>query len=81
MVMVMVMVTVTWVGVAIITDGAEGIIAAGDTTTDDLKLMILRSGCRFGGRSVKASGPDRAWPTPRSLGHALRVRSDYFIAS
>jgi hypothetical protein len=32
MVMVMVMVMVTWVGMAIITDGAEGIIAA---TTDD----------------------------------------------
>src|ERR1700724_3702755 len=32
-----VMVMVTWAaaGVAIITDGAEGIIAAGDTTTDD----------------------------------------------
>ena len=29
------MVMVTWVGVAIITAGAEGIIAAGDTTTDD----------------------------------------------
>jgi len=45
----MVMVTVTWAGMAIITDGAEaeGIITDGDTTTDDLKLMILQCGCRL----------------------------------
>ena len=39
--------TVIWAGagVAIITDGAEGIIAAGDTTTDD----FYGEGRRIGG--------------------------------
>ena len=43
----MVMVMVTWAaaGVAIIADGAEGIIAAGDTTTDD----FYGEGRRIGG--------------------------------
>ena len=42
-----VMVMVTWAaaGVAIIADGAEGIIAAGDTTTDD----FYGEGRRIGG--------------------------------
>ena len=74
----MVMVMVTWAaaGVAIITDGAEGIIAAGDTTTDD----FYGEGRRIGGPLlsrvawIARGGASIAWPR-------AQVHSNHLIAS
>jgi hypothetical protein len=72
--MVMVMVTVTWAGVAIITDGAEGIIAAGDTITDD----FYGEGRLIGGPLLSVRGPfNLAAPAglPRQAGIVSSVRT------
>jgi len=72
------MVTVTWAaaGVAIITDGAEGIIAAGDTTTDDFYGEGRRIGGPLLSRVARIARGDASIAWPRA-----QVHSDHLIAS
>ena len=75
------MVMVTWVGVAIITAGAEGIIAAGDTTTDD----FYGEGRLIGGPPLSVREPFKVARIARGdasiAGPRAQVHSDHLIAS